>query len=183
MGLPALLEPTGLDPDSDKRPDMLLSLPGRRIITDVAIVHPLAPGRVWHKESHRKLGAARVRERQKRRNYADLVTVHNYQLHPFVMETCGGMGPAAVQLVNIMAEAGEAHMRVWAKEDAVQALMHAVAVSVQRGGAISYLYGYEQALHKLREAAGIVTAKRAAQGKQGQEKLREEDEEDAASAA
>jgi hypothetical protein len=183
MGLPARLEPTGLDPKSDKRPDMLLSLPGRRIITDVAIVHPLAPGKVRNRKSHTQLGAARIKENAKRRHYTGLVTLHSYQLHPFVMETCGGMGPAAVRLVKIMAEAGEAHMRVWAKEDAVQELLHTVAVAVQRGGALSYLHGYQQALDKLREAAGAVRVKRAVQGEREKEGLREEDEEDAASAA
>ena len=126
---------------------------------------------------------ARVKENDKRRRYTDLVTLHNYQLHPFVIETCGGMGPGAVRLVKIMAEAGEAHMRVWAKEDAVQELLHTVAVAVQRGGALSYLHGYQQTLDRLREAAGAVRAKRAAQGERDGEQLREEDEEDAASAA
>jgi hypothetical protein len=183
MGLPARLEPTGLDPKSDKRPDMLLNLPGRRIITDVAIVHPVAPGNVRAKISHTHLGAARRKENEKRKHYTDLVALHGYQLYPFIMETCGGMGPGAVRLVKIMAEAGEAHMRVWAKEDAVQELLHTVAVAVQRGGALSYLHGYQQALDKLRGAAGAVVAKRAVEGEKGEGRLREEDEEDAASAA
>jgi hypothetical protein len=58
-----------------------------------------------------------------------------------------------------------------------------VAVAVQRGGALSYLHGYQQALDKLREAAGAVRVKRAVQGEREKEGLREEDEEDAASAA
>jgi hypothetical protein len=172
-----------LDPKSDKRPDMLLNLPGRRIITDVAIVHPLAPGNVRAKISHTHLGAARRKENEKRKHYTDLVALHGYQLYPFIMETCGGMGPGAVRLVKIMAEAGEAHMRVWAKEDAVQELLHTVAVAVQRGGTLSYLHGYQQALDKLRGAAGTVVAKRAVDGEKGEGRLREENEEDAASAA
>ena len=183
MGVPARLEPRGLDPKSDKRPDLLLSLPGRRIITDIAIVHPLAPGRVRYKESHTTLGSARRMETRKRRHYADLVTMHHYQLHPFVMEKCGGMAPAAVRLVKIMAEAGEAHLRLWAKEDVVRELLHTVAVAVQRGGALSYLHGYEQALLKLRVASGAVADREAAESATDEEKLAEEGGEEAASAA
>jgi hypothetical protein len=102
---------------------------------------------------------------------------------PFVMETCGGMGPAAERFVDIMAEAGEAHLSIWAKEDIVSELLHSVAVAVQRGGALSYLHGYEQALRKLRVTEGVVAAKNAADDKRGEELLGDEDGEDAASAA
>ena len=93
------------------------------------------------------------------------------------------MGPAAEQFVDIMAETGEAHLRMWAKEDIVRELLHSVAVAVQRGGALSYLHGYEQALRKLRVTEGVVAAKNAADGKRGAELLRDENGENAASAA
>ena len=155
MGLPARLEPTGLDPKSDKRPDLLLTLPGRHVITDVAIVHPLAAGKVRSGESHNTLSDARHKEARKRKHYADLVAFRHYELHPFVMETCGGMGPAAERLVDIMAEAGEAHLRVWAHEDIVRELLHSVAIAVQRGGATAYLQGYDRTLSKLRAASDV----------------------------
>ena len=80
-----------------------------------------------------------------------------------------------------MAEAGEAHLRIWAKEDIISELLHSVVV--QRGGALSYLYGYEQALRKLRVTEGVVAAKNAADDKRGEELLGDENGEDAASAA
>jgi hypothetical protein len=153
MGLPARLEPTGLDPNSDLRPDLLLSLPGRQILTDVAVVHPLAPGKVRAKKSHPVLGSARQEEGAKRRKYANLVASRHYQSLPFIMETCGGMGAAAERLIDILSETGEAHLRVWAQEDVVRELLHSVAIAVQRGGALSYLHGYEQALLKIRTAS------------------------------
>ena len=161
MGLPARLEPAGLDPDTDKRPDLLLSLPGRLIITDVSIAHPLAPGTVRARTSHSTLGCTRHMEGVKRRRYADLVARHHYQLHPFVMESCGGMGPAAERLVEIMAEAGEAHLRIWAKEDIVRELIESVAIAVQRGTAVSYLHGYEKALRTLRWGKSDTAARTA----------------------
>jgi hypothetical protein len=183
MGLPARLEPKGLDPKRDLRPDLLVTLPGRHILTDVAIVHPLAAGKVRSGESHTILGSARSAEVDKSKTYADLVALRHYQMLPFVMETCGGMGPAAEHFVDIMAEAGEAHLSIWAKEDIVSELLHSVAVAVQRGGALSYLHGYEQALRKLRVTEGVVAAKNAADDKRGEELLGDENGEDAASAA
>jgi len=61
--------------------------------------------------------------------------------------------------------------------------LHSVAVAVQRGGALSYLHGYEQALRKLRVTEGVVAAKNAADGKRDGELLGDENGEDAASAA
>ena len=130
MGLPARMEPTGLDPDR-YRPDLLLTLPRRHILTDVAIVHSLAPGKV--RSGHSVLGSAREVEGNRRRRYAKLVALHRYELLPFVMETSGGMGPDAESLVEVMAEAGEAHLRMWAKEDIIQELLHTAAIAVQRG--------------------------------------------------
>ena len=164
MGLTARLEPTGLDPNpkSRLRPDLLLTLPGRHILTDVAVVHPLTAGRQKAEESHAMLGAARSMEAAKRRKYAALVAARQYQLHPFVLETCGGMAPAAERLVDIMAEAGEAHLRVWAKEGIIKELLESVAIAVQRGTALSYLHGYEQALRMLRLTEGDAEEQSAA---------------------
>ena len=164
MGLTARLEPTGLDPNpkSRLRPDLLLTLPGRHILTDVAVVHPLTAGRQKAEESHAMLSAARSMEAAKRRKYAALVAARQYQLHPFVLETCGGMAPAAERLVDIMAEAGEAHLRVWAKEGIIKELLESVAIAVQRGTALSYLHGYEQALRMLRLTEGDAEEQSAA---------------------
>ena len=161
MGLPARLEPVGLDPETDKRPDLLLTLPGRLIITDVSVAHSLAPGSLRSRISQTTLGCARHMEGIKRRHYADLVALRHYQLHPFVMESCGGMGPAAERLVEIMAEAGEAHLRMWAKEDIARELMESVAIAVQRGTVLAYLHGYEKTLRTLRLGEAVTAARTA----------------------
>jgi hypothetical protein len=185
MGLTARLEPAGLDPKSDKRPDLLLTLPGRHIITDVAIVHPLAPGKVRSMKSHNTLSDARTKEVVKRKHYADLVDFRHYQLHPFVMETCGGMGPAAENFIDTMAEAGEAHLRMWAKEDIVRELLHSVAIAVQRGGAMAYLHGYDKVLHKLwtDSEAKVAMAAARSQRREEAELLGEDNEEEAEAAS
>jgi hypothetical protein len=148
----------------------------------VAVVHPLAAGKVRAGTSHTVLGSARNEEGVKRKKYKDLVAMRHYQALPFVMETCGGMGRAAERLIDIMAEAGEAHLRVWAKEDVVRELLHSVAIAVQRGGALSYLYGYERALSKMRTAHAAGEAKTKA-SQRADERLDDESGEESASAA
>ena len=91
---------------------MLLTLPGRQLIIFVSIVHPLAPGSVRARVSHTTLSSARHIERTKRRHYADLVALRRFQLYPFEVETAAGMETAAERLVELMAEEGEAHLRV-----------------------------------------------------------------------
>jgi len=58
----AQLEVKGLDASSRLRPDLLLSLPGRLILTDVAICHPLAPGVVREGRGISMLGRAKHME-------------------------------------------------------------------------------------------------------------------------
>ena len=83
------------------------------------------------------------------------MAARQYQLHPFVLETCGGMRPEAENLVEIIAEAGEAHLRVWAQGDIIKELLESVAIAVQRGTALSYLHGYEKAQRKLRSEGEV----------------------------
>jgi hypothetical protein len=149
MGIRARLEPKGLDSSSNLTPDLLLTLPGRNILTDVAICHPLAPGTVRGRYSLRTLGTAKVLEAAKRRKYADISLHHHFEQLPFVVETCGGMGPSADRLIKAMAEASEEHLAMWSREEVIRELVGSVAIAVQRGGAMTYLEGYDRALHAM----------------------------------
>jgi hypothetical protein len=157
MGIRSQLEPTGLDPASDLRPDLLLSLPGRRILTDVAVCHPLAPG-TRHGHGARTLGTARRVEANKRAKYVTLSARRHLEMLPFVVETTGGMGPSAVKLIVAMAEASEEHLAMWSREQVVRQLLGAVAMAVQRGGAMAYLSGYDLALGAMRAGRAAVSA-------------------------
>ena len=89
-----------------------------------------------------------------------------------------------------LAEAGEAHLFMWAKEDVTRELLHSVAIAVQRGGALSYLHGYEQTLRALRIAREAKVARNTVKRQRREEVLvdedeseeRDEEEEEAASA-
>jgi hypothetical protein len=128
MGLRAQHEVKGLDPTSDLRPDVLLTLPGRQILTDVAVVHSLAPGAVWNGNGTRSLGCARIKEAEKRRKYTKLSSLRCYEQLPFVVETCGGFGPSADVLIKDMAEASEEHLRMWSRDAVIRQLVGSVAV-------------------------------------------------------
>ena len=96
MGLRAQLEPRGLHASSGLRPDLLLSLPGRLIMTNIAVCHPLAPEWAGRSNGTCMLGRARCMEAIKRRKYAQLASQRQHELLPFVAETCGGLAPSAV---------------------------------------------------------------------------------------
>ena len=72
MGIRAQLEPRGLDGSSHLRPDLLLTLPGRQILSDVAVIHPLTAGAVVRGYGRSQLGSARRVEGAKRRKYTDI---------------------------------------------------------------------------------------------------------------
>jgi hypothetical protein len=118
MGLRVQLEPRGLDPESDLRPDLLFTLPGRPVLSDVAICHPLAPGAVADRRA--QLGSARTMEGVKRRKYTGIELNRGFEQLPFVVETCGGVGPSAVKLIRAMAEAGEEQLTVWSRQDIIR---------------------------------------------------------------
>jgi hypothetical protein len=164
MGLKAQYEPRGLDPTSDLRPDVLLTLPGRQILTDVAVTHPLALGALTRGTSLRKLGKARELEAVKRAKYTNLSSLRHYEQLPFVVETCGGVGPSADALIKAMADAGEEHLAMWSKEAIIRELVGTVAIAVQRGGAIAYLDGYDKSLHAMRVAPAAAGSKKKAGG-------------------
>ena len=144
LGLKAQLEPKGLQADSNLRPDLLISLPGRTILTDVAVCHPLAPGAV--KRRGGKLAKARTAEQQKKRKYAKLASQRRYEMLPFAVETSGGFAPAAVQLMHAMALAAAQTFQLWTHAAIIQQLVGSVAIAVQRGTAMSYLDGYERSV-------------------------------------
>ena len=146
MGLRAQLEPRGLHASSGLRPDLLLSLPGRLIMTDIAVCHPLAPGWVRQSNGMSMLGKARWVEAVKKRKYAQLASQRQHELLPFVAETCGGLAPSAVKLMQAMAQAAAVHLALWSRTAILRELVGSVAIAVQRGSVMAYLEGFDRSL-------------------------------------
>ena len=67
-----------------------------------------------------------------------------------MVETCGSLGSSAVQLVKALAEASEELLELWSREEVICQLVGSVAMVVQPGGAMAFLYGYDRCLHAMR---------------------------------
>jgi hypothetical protein len=165
-----------LQVSSGLRPDLMVILPGRRILTDVAICHSLAPGRVKDGKSRTTLRTAKTLEADKRRKYRTMNAQHQMELLPFVVETCGGLGPAAVKLLKAMAAAGEEHLAMWPKQDIMRYVVGSVAIAVQRGSTMAYLEGYDRAVSALGKPS---KEKRKKKEEEDEEEEEEEEEEEA----
>jgi len=149
LGVQAVREPTGLHAEDGRRPDLQLVLPGRHILTDVAVCHPLGRGALNSGKGLRTTGVAKNKEAQKRQRYCETAKQQDAEILPFVVETCGGMAPDAIRLLQILGEAGQEHLAMWPREVVVRQLLGAVAIAVQRGVATMYLAGYERAVAQL----------------------------------
>lgn len=149
LGLQAACEPAGLYAEDGRRPDLQLVLPGRHILTDVAVCHPLGPGAVNSGNALTTTGVARHKETKKRRKYCELTKQQDAEMLPFVVETTGGMAPDAIRLLRIMGEAGQEHLAMWPKHEVIRHLVGSVAIAVQRGMVMTYLAGYERAIAQL----------------------------------
>jgi hypothetical protein len=146
MGIQAVREPTGLHSSDGICPDLQLVLPGRMIISDVCVVHPLAPSRVRKRTSWTTTGTAREYQRKKLRKYSKTAAQHHAELLPFSVETYGGMAPDAIKLLSAMGSMGEEQLGMWPRHVVIRHLMGSVATSVQRGNAVAWLSGYSRAL-------------------------------------
>ena len=146
MGIQAVREPAGLHSSDGRCPDLQLVLPGRNIISDVCIVHPLAPSRVKSRQSLTTTGSARMYQNLKHRKYRDTAAQHHAELLPFCVETYGGMAPDAIKLLSAMGAMGEEQLGVWPRHVVIRQLVGSVATAVQRGNAVAWLSGYSRAL-------------------------------------
>jgi hypothetical protein len=118
--------------------------PGQYVITDVVVSHALSPGYINNRLAFRTLAVAKHREQRKHSKYDQTAKRLGGKLLPFAVETCGGLGPDAQRLLEVIGEAGEEHLSMWTKETTTRHLQDTVAVAIQRGGAMMY-----QHLHSL----------------------------------
>ena len=100
-------------------------------------------------------------------------TRHRMESMPFVVETCGGMGPAAVKLMKAMAKASQEHLAMWPKYTIIRHMVGSIAIAVQRGSVMAYLEGYDRALTVLEKAST-----QSEEEEEGKEEDEEEEEDD-----
>jgi hypothetical protein len=122
-------EVTGLDEDASLRPDLLLTLPGRTVLSDVVVCHPLAPG-ARNTTRVGQLAVAKVNEMRKKKKYLGLSSRHRFVQLPIAIETTGGMGPRTETLVDAMADASAEQLVTWSRESVVRELVGSMAMFV-----------------------------------------------------
>ena len=118
-------------------------------MTDIAVCHPLAAGWVKRDNGTSMLGRARCVEAMKKRKYAQLASQRQHELLPFVAETCGGLAPSAVKLMQAMAQAAAVHLALWSRTAILGELVGSVAIAVQRGSVMAYLERFDSSLHAM----------------------------------
>jgi hypothetical protein len=134
-------EVEGLDPHSRKRPDLQIVFPGRMLLADVVVTHPLTscamarPGNA---------GAMRWQSIKKKK-YAGVASRLGAELLNLSLETCGGMASDAVKLVRVIGEEGERWSAgTWSSGQIERMLLGSIAVAVQRGNALAMLAGFSR---------------------------------------
>ena len=105
----------------------------------------------------------------KHNKYRETAAQNHAELLPFSVETYGGMAPDAIQLLAIIGSMGEEQLGVWPRHVVIRHLLGAVATSVQRGNAVTWLSGYSRAL-------AVLSQRNARIGVREEEELEEEEE-------
>jgi hypothetical protein len=131
-------EPRNLDPnpESEKRPDLIVFVGSRRYLVDVVVVHSSAP-------SHRVLGASgklKVADRAadiKRGKYNDMAAAQGMELIPFAVETYGGFSKDASAFIQGIIKSVKHDHRVVSTEE-LYGIRPAIAIAIQRGNAACF---------------------------------------------
>jgi hypothetical protein len=136
LGAQARREVKGLTRDTHIRPDLQIFFPGRMLLTDVVIAHPLTENRIAAQQS-----AGAMNQSRKRVKYSRIASKLGAELLPYSLETHGGMADDAMKLVQAMGEEGEETMGAWTKTEIVRYVVSLTASAVQRGNARIMLAG------------------------------------------
>jgi hypothetical protein len=135
-GLPAHLEPQGIDRGDGKRPDGITIVPyknGRCLVWDATCVDTFSATNIIASAVTPATAAGQAEER-KRHKYR--VLAENYHFEPFAVETTGVFGPTTLKTVDeigrrLTAETGEPRETLWLKQR--------IGIAILRGNAFSVL--------------------------------------------
>ncbi|HEY4385420.1 MAG TPA: hypothetical protein VGN34_13255, partial [Ktedonobacteraceae bacterium] len=141
LGAQAKREVQGLVRKSKVRPDLQIFFPGRMLLTDVVVSHPITASRVKNRGSSTK--AAQL---EKRTKYSSVSAQLGAELLPFSVATYGGLADDAMKLVHALGEEGEETMGAWSKEEIIRYTLSVTGIAIQRGNARVMLAGRMQSL-------------------------------------
>ena len=135
-GIPALLEPHGVDRGDGKRPDGMTIFPftkGLCLVWDATCVNTYASSRLTS-STIKAGGAAGDAETEKRRKYSDLC--RRFRFEPIAFETSGSCGPSTKKLLR---EIGAQMSSVTGERRETEWLIQRCSIAVARGNATSVL--------------------------------------------
>ena len=128
--IPTRLEPTGLLPGSNLKPDGISVVPwstGKSLAWDVTCAHPLAQS--WLPTSQRAESAvANAVEAKKRQKYKDLALEFHFE--PVSVETLGGIGDSTMTFLKKL---GERIVAGTGDDNASLFLRQRLAIAIQVG--------------------------------------------------
>ncbi len=105
LGAQARREVKGLADKSNVRPDLQIFFPGRMLLTDIVVSHPITTSRV-----QRQISSTTRAQYGKQTKYSNLAARLGAELLPFSVATYGGLADDAMKLVQAMGEEGEETM-------------------------------------------------------------------------
>jgi hypothetical protein len=109
-----------------KRPDLDILFPDKQMTVDVTVVHPAAPS----KSSRTRLAAASAAEKAKHRYYDTLANLHGTSLRAFAVETYGGFGKEASEVMTLLQQSLDS------RQGGNRLPAQALAVALQRGNVL-----------------------------------------------
>ena len=141
----AVREPTGLSSEDGKRPDLQLTIPGQSILSDVVVSHPLCKAHLA-RAVVKPLATAEDAATSKHRKYRQLAQQQHSRFIPFSVETTGGRGKDAEQLIEQISLVCKDHFLLPSHEQITNAIRSSVAIAIQRGNALAVFGGYSRAV-------------------------------------
>jgi hypothetical protein len=147
LGAATVIEPLSIIFQDDRHPDLAIDTGCLGQLIDVSIRCPLSAS--YTRIAQHSLGVAKAAEVQKRAKYEEVINRQGSRFVPFIIESLGGWGPAAVKLALHMAThaADTTHLD---RADALGLFVHTIATAVQRGNARLIIGAYQKALSRAR---------------------------------
>jgi hypothetical protein len=157
VGISVRIEPRPtLFTDDNRRPDLFFMDRGHNTLTDVVVVHPLAPSYLRHSPTH--LHCAIHKEKNKIRKYEQLAQREYAKFIPFAVESTGGFGEEAQkilhQITRASLEAEESNTSVYSSREISNHLQQSVSICIMRGNAKMIEAGDAKVLELARRNVG-----------------------------
>ena len=110
------LSEEAMEGDNDEHTDICIVLGAELIYVDVSVVHTTCAS-YFCDSAVSSLAAARRAETRKNRQYLDRAQRDHATFVPFILETYGGFGRSARNLVNKIAGHARAHSEIWSTQN------------------------------------------------------------------